>query len=146
MIIQSKKAIKTRKIILYAGLAIIAFYLISIVTQAMNGDKDWIDTFWNFAFFVGFAAFIFLIFPSEHFEFTADELRFRPMADYKRRTVKLAEIDYIYFESDRILLETKAEKKYEIATTNFNPDELQAIKAQLKSLNIRELVEEEESK
>lgn len=143
MIVQSRKAIKTRKIILFAGFAIIAFYLIAIITQQLNGDKDWIDTFWNFAFFVGFAAFIFLIFPSEHFEFTTDELQFRPMADYKRRTVKLSDIDYIYFESDRILLETKAEKKYEIATTNFNADEIQAIKAQIKSLDIRELVEEE---
>lgn len=145
MIIQSKKSRKTRKIILYAGLAIIAFYLITIVTQLVTGKGDFTETFWNFAFFVGFVAFIFLIFPSEHFEFTTDELRFRPMADYKRRTVKLSDIDYIYFESDRILLETKAEKKYEIGTTNFNPDELQAIKSQLKSLNIRELVEEKES-
>lgn len=142
MIIHSKKSSKTRKIAyIVAGLTIL-LYLITIATQLVTGKGDAIETFWNFTFFLGFASFIYLIFPSEHFEFNSDEISFRPMADYRRRTVKLADIDYIHYESNRILLETKAGKRFEIGLSSFSYDEIQEIKSQVKSLNIHELVDE----
>jgi Zn-dependent protease with chaperone function len=142
MIIHSKKSSKTRKIAYIVAGLIVGFYVVTIAMQMINGKGDYIDTATDFAFFLGFAIFVFLIFPSEHFEFNSDEISFRPMADYRRRTVKLADIDYIHYESNRILLETKAGKRFEIGLSSFSYDEIQEIKSQVKSLNIHELVDE----
>lgn len=111
--------------------------------QMINGKGDYTDTATDFAFFLGFALFVFLIFPSEHFEFSSDEITFRPMADYRRRTVKLADIDYLHYESNRILLETKTGKRFEIGLSSFSFEEVQEIKSQVKMLNIHELVDED---
>ena len=142
MIVNSKKSSKTRKIAYIVAGLIAGFYTVTLITQLTGGKGDAMETVWDFAFFLGFAIVAFLIFPSDHFEFENDELKFRPMADYKRRTVKLADIDYIHYESNRILLETKAGKRYEIGLSSFSYDEIQEIKAQIKSLNIHELVDE----
>ena len=142
MIVHSKKSSKTRKIAYIVVGMIVCFYAITVIMQMMNGKGDYLDTATDFAFFLGFALFVFLIFPSEHFEFSSDEITFRPMADYRRRTVKLADIDYIHYESNRILLETKAGKRFEIGLSSFSYDEIQEIKSQVKMLNIHELVDE----
>ena len=143
MIVQSKKSSKTRKIAYIIAGLIAGFYTVTLITQLTGGKGDAMETVWDFALFLCFAIFAFVIFPSEHFEFDSNELKFRPMADFRRRTVKLTEIDYIHYESNRILLETKAGKRYEIGLSSFSYDEIQEIKAQIKSLNIHELVDEE---
>lgn len=142
MIVQSKKSSITRKIAYIVAGLIAGFYSITLIMQLMGGKGNAMDTLEYFAFYLGFAIFAFLIFPSEHFEFKSDEIIFRPMADFRRRTVKLADIDYIHYESNRILLETKVGKRYEIGLSSFSYDEIQEIKAQIKQLNIHELVEE----
>ncbi|PKL78625.1 MAG: hypothetical protein CVV25_10975 [Ignavibacteriae bacterium HGW-Ignavibacteriae-4] len=143
MIVNSKKSSKTRKIAYIVAGLIVGFYVVTIAMQMINGKGDYMDTMSDFAFFLGFSLFIFLIFPPEHFEFKSDEITFRPMADYRRRTVKLADIDYLHYESNRILLETKAGKRFEIGLSSFSYDEIQEIKAQVKMLNINELVDED---
>lgn len=143
MIVQSKKSSKTRKIAYIIAGLIAGFYAVTLIMQMTGGNGDSVETIWDFALFLCFAIFAFLIFPSEHFEFDSNELKFRPMADYRRRTVKLADIDYIHYESNRILLETKTGKRYEIGLSSFSYDEIQEIKAQIKSLNIHELVDED---
>lgn len=142
MIVHSKKSSKTRKIAYIVAGLIVGFYVVTIAMQMINGKGDYMDTMSDFAFFLGFAIFVFLIFPSEQFEFNSDEIIFRPMADYRRRTVKLADIDYLHYESNRILLETKAGIRFEIGLSSFSYDEIQEIKAQVKMLNIHELVDE----
>lgn len=142
MIVQSKKSSKTRQIAYIVAGLIAGFYSITLIMQLTGGKGNATDTLEYFAFYLGFAIFAFLIFPSEHFEFKSDEIIFRPMADFRRRTVKLADIDYIHYESNRMLLETKVGKRYEIALANFNAEETQEIKSQITSLNIHELVDE----
>ncbi len=139
MIVHSKKSSKTRKIAYIVVGMIVGFYAITVIMQMMNGKGDYLDTATDFAFFLGFALFVFLIFPSEHFEFSSDEITFRPMADYRRRTVKLADIDYIHYESNRILLETKASKRFEIGLSSLSFEEVQENKSTVKSLNIHEV-------
>lgn len=142
MIVDSKKSSKTRKIAYIVAGLIAGFYTVTLITQLSGGKGDAMETIWDFALFLVFAIAAFVIFPSEHFEFENDELKFRPMADYRRRTVKLTDIDYIHYESNKILLETKAGKRFEIGLSSFSYDEIQEIKSQVKSLNIHELVDE----
>ena len=142
MIVHSKKSSKTRKIAYIVAGLITGFYTVTLIMQLTGGKGDAMETVWDFVFFLGFAIFAYFIFPADHFEFENDELKFRPMADYRRRTVKLADIDYIHYESNRILLETKAGKRFEIGLSSFSYDEIQVIKSQVKSLNIHELVDE----
>lgn len=140
MIIRSKKSMKSRKIAYIVVGLIVGFYTVIIAMQMINGKGDYTDTVWDFASFLGFGLIAFLIFPSDHIQFTSDEFKFR---DYRRRTVKLSEIDYIFYKDKFILLETKSANKYEISISNFSEEELNQLNSKFKELNIRELKEDE---
>jgi hypothetical protein len=139
MKIGSKKAATYRKVALLIGIAIAIFYVLTLTTQMADGYAKWTDTMWNFIYFSCFALFVGIIFPSNHFEFQQDTLSFRPAADFRRRKVKLSEIDYIYYKPEWLLLETKTEKKYEISLKNFDENEEQKLKQKFAELGIREL-------
>jgi len=140
MIIRSKISIKSRKIAYSVVGLIVLFYVVTITMQLTSGKTNNMDQVWDFVYFLGFVLIAYLIFPSDHIQFTSDEMKFR---DYRRRTVKISEIDYIYYKDKFILLETKSASKYEISISNFSDEELQQLYAKFKELNIRELVDEE---
>lgn len=131
---------KSRKIAYLVVGLIVVFYTVTLIIQLTGGKGDAMDTVWDFGSFLLFVLIAYLIFPPDHIQFTADELKFR---DYRRRTVKLSDIDYIYYKDKFILLETKSASKYEISISNFSEEELLQLKAKFKELNIRELKEEE---
>lgn len=139
MRIISKKSERVRKIAIGIIIILLAFYVITIIAQIITGYEKLLDTVWNFIFFFSFCAFVVIVFPPNHFEFTEEKLFFRPSADYRRRTVLLKDIDYIYYQSNMILMETKAEKKYEINLLNFSKEEIEQIKTKFIELGVREL-------
>ena len=138
MRIQSQKTSKRMKIAYAVFGLIVAFYLITLIIQINGGKGDYTETLWDLGLFLSFVLLAYFIFPSDYFEFTRDEVRFR---DYRRRSVKVADIDYIYYKEKFILLETKSEEKYEISISNFSDDELAKIKRQFSDLGVRELAE-----
>lgn len=141
MIIRSQKSMKSRKIAYSVVGLIVLFYAISIIMLVTSGKPNYMDQVWDFIYFLGFVLIAYLIFPSDHIQFTTDEMKFR---DYRRRTIKISEIDYIYRKDKFILIETKSENKYELSISNFSEEELHQLNSKFKELNIRELKEEEE--
>ena len=140
MIIRSQKSMKSRKIAYLVVGLIIGFYAVIIAMMMINGKGDYMNTAWDFVYFIGFVLIAYLILPSDHIQFTSDEFKFR---DYRRRTIKISEIDYIYYKDKFILLETKSSSKYEISISNFSEEELQKLNSKFKELHIRELKEDE---
>lgn len=136
MRIESKKSTKYRKTAIWAIITIALFYSITIIVEVVTGYDKWTETLMNFVYYICFAVFIVLVFPADHFEFTSDELKFRPSADFRRRSVKISDIESIHYEPKRIFLMMKNEKKYEISISNFNEEETSEIKAKFSEMNI----------
>lgn len=139
MIVRSQKSMKSRKIAYYIIGLIILFYIATIIIKLTNGNGNYIEQVWDFVYFLGFVGIAYIILPPDQFEFTSDEFKFH---DYKRRKIKLTDIDYIYRKDKFILLETKAEKKFEISISNFSQEEMDKVYTKFKELNIRELKDE----
>jgi hypothetical protein len=133
----STKSSNTRKIAYRFGGLVLLFYIVTTVMQVADGNAEWETTMWNMLFFIGYGLFIHFIIPAEYFEFSADEIEFRPMAGFKHAKLTVSDIDHIAYDTNRVFMVT-ADKKHEASLTSFSHGEIQSIKQQIANFNIEE--------